>query len=80
MGRRYDTTPSLIGMAGWAEKREKGEHMRRYHRHYPQYPIGAPELRVRGSGPTSNRATKPMHTKTKQTDAHFIPCIPQNNS
>ena len=80
LGRHYDSTPSLIGMAGRAEKREKGEHMQRYHGHYPQCPIGAPEPRVRGPGPTSNRATKPMHAKTKQTDAHFIPCTPQNNS
>ena len=65
MGRHYDTTPSLIGMAGRAEKREKGEHMRRYHRHYPQYPIGAPEPRVRGPGPTSNGASKPMHAEEK---------------
>ena len=76
LGRHYDSTPSLIGMAGRAEKREKGEHMWRYHRHCLQCPIGAPELKVRGPGPTSNRATKPMHAKTKQTDAHFIPCIP----
>ena len=65
LGRHYDSTPSLIGMAGRAEKREKGEHMRRYHRHYLQCPIGAPELRVRGPGPTSNGATKSMHAKIK---------------
>ena len=63
MGGHYDTTPDLIGMAGQAEKREKREHMRRYHRHYLQYPIGAPELRVRGPGPTSIGAFKPMHAK-----------------
>ena len=62
-------------MAGRAEKREKGEHMRRYYGHHPQCPIGAPELKVRGPGPTSSMATKPMHA-----NAHFIPCIPQNNS
>jgi hypothetical protein len=39
---RLNSTPSLIGMVGRAEKREKGEHMRRYHRHYLQCPIGAP--------------------------------------
>jgi len=52
-------------MAGRAKKREKGEHMRRYHGHYPQCPIGAPELRVGGPGPTSNVASKPMHAKIK---------------
>ena len=63
LGRHYDSTPSLIGMASRAEKREKGEHMRRYYGHYPQCPIGAPELRVRGPGPTSIGAFKPMHAK-----------------
>ena len=63
LGRHYDSTPNLIGMAGRVKKIEKREHMRRYHRHYLQYPIGAPELRVRGSGPTSIRAFKPMHAK-----------------
>ena len=80
MVRHYDSTPNLIGISGRAEKRDKGEHMRMYYEHYPQCPIGAPELRVRGPGPTSNRATKPMYAKTKQTDAYFIPCTPQNNS
>ena len=65
MGGHYDTTPNLIGMVGRAEKREMGEHMQRYHGHYPQYPIGAPEVRARGSGPTLNGASKPMHAKIK---------------
>ena len=63
-------------MADRTEKREKGDHMRRYYGHYPQYPIGAPELRVKGPDPTSNGANKPMHAKIKQTDAHFIPFTP----
>ena len=56
---------SLIGMASWDKKREKGEHMQRYHGHYPQYSIGAPEPKVRGPGPTSNGASKPIHAKEK---------------
>ena len=65
MGGHYDTTPNIIGMGGRAEKREKGEHMRRYLGHYPQCPIGAPEPRSRGPGPTSKVASKPMYAKIK---------------
>ena len=76
LGGHYDSTPNLIGMAGRVEKREKEEHMWRYHRHYLQCPIGAPELRVRGPGPTSNEATKLMHAKINT----FYPFYPMNNS
>ena len=74
LGKHYDSIPNLIGMVGRAEKREKGEHMWKYHRHYLQCPIGAPELRVRGPGPTSIGAFKPMHAKI---DSHVIPFTPQ---
>ena len=57
----------VTGMAGRAKKKEKGEHMRRYYGHYPQCPIGAPKLRVKGPGPTSIRAFKLMHA------SHVIP-------
>ena len=35
------------------------------HGHGPQCPIGAPEPRARGPGPTLNWASKPMHAKEK---------------
>ena len=72
LGRHYDSTPSLVGMAGRAEKREKREHMRRYYKHDLQCPIGAPELRVRGPGPTSIGAFKPMHA---EIDSYVNPQI-----